>query len=594
MNDEQFFEKIDRTLLSYRLITDREREEVALLRRERGMSYEHALHQASGLDMGAYKRILEEVSGRTAFDPSQIAVDPDFIQSILEVLPLSVIVSLKVFPIALRSNQLTLAMPNPSDQALITELQSTTSLQIAPVVTTYRGVQQAIEENYGAMLRDVLRQIREGDGDNILEIVHEAKRAEGLDVLYEKFLALVNREYERLREDPEELGHFVVHPVVVSFVQRLMMDLILRNCSDIHLEPAAEIYRVRSRINGVLSTVHELPRKCGEVVSMRLKLMAGLELLESPVPLDAQINYSPVYGRRVEFRVSVLPTIHGNKTVMRLLEKENQAVGLERIGLTPSELDVVRRNIGAPNGLILVTGPTGSGKTSTLYSLLSLLNDDERCIVTAEEPVESEVPGVVQVACGKQMSFAMALRSFLRQDPDVIMVGEIRDQETADIAVKAALTGHLVLSTLHTNDAPTAVMRLLNLDLDPFVVASSVRMVLAQRLMRVLCPECKRRVSRDDLIARHGTADVPESDSLYDRGEGCAVCNGTGYKGRTGVFEILEGGDAMADAINRRAPLGEIRAIARDNGMLSLRERALAVFMEGRSTFDEVLRVTAE
>ncbi len=594
MNDQEFFEKVDHSLHAYRLITEDEQKEIRLLMQGKGMSYEHALHQASQIDLGAYKRILEEVSGCTAFDPSQIAVDAEFIDSILEVLPLGVIVALKVFPISLRSNQLTLAMPNPSDLNLITELESTTSLHVRPVVTTYRGVQQAIEENYGPKLRDVLRELRDRNGENVLETVHEEKKRAGLDAAYEKFLSLVNREYERAREDEDKLAHFVIHPVVVSFVQRLMMDLILRNCSDIHLEPATNTYRVRSRINGVLSTIHEYPRKCGEVVSMRLKLMSSMPLEESPIPLDGQINYSPVYGRRVEFRVSVLPTINGNKMVLRLLEKENQAVGLDRIGLTPEDLVVVRRNIEAPNGLVLVTGPTGSGKTSTLYSILALLNDDERCIVTAEDPVESEVPGVVQVHCGKQMTFASAMKSFLRQDPDVIMVGEIRDAETADIALKAALTGHMVLSTLHTNDAPTAVMRLLNLDLDPFVVASSLRLVLAQRLMRVLCPDCRKPTSREALLETYNSLDVPGEGTLFNRGDGCETCRGTGYKGRTGIFEILQGGDEMADAINRRAPLGEIRTIAVRHGMQSLRERALAVCAAGRSTVDEVIRVTAE
>jgi type IV pilus assembly protein PilB len=326
---------------------------------------------------------------------------------------------------------------------------------------------------------------------------------------------------------------------------------------------------------------------------MRMKAVANMEHDEYRTPKDGQISYSPVYGRRVEFRVSVLPTLNGNKTVMRLLEKKNQNVGLDKIGLSPEDLAVINRNIAAPNGLILVTGPTGSGKTSTLYSILSILNDEETCVLTAEEPVESEIPGVVQVPCGPGCSFADALRSFLRQDPDVIMVGEIRDQETADIALKAALTGHLVLSTLHTNDAPTAVMRLLNLDMDPFVVASSLRMVIAQRLMRTLCPECKKPIKRSDLLKHFNAIDVPDVDDLFTKG-GCSKCNESGYAGRMGIFEILQGGDEMTDAINRRAPLGEIRELAEKNGMRSLRQRALELCGGGTTTVEEVVRVTAE
>jgi len=581
--------------MAYKAISEAEQAEIRKLVTERGMTYEHALHQASQVEMRLYKKVLEEVSGCVALDPSKVAIDPDFIDAILVVLPLSAIVDLKVFPLSLNGNEMTIAMTNPSDQNLITELSSTTSMRVNPVVTTHMGVKDAIQGNYGDRLREVLQDIRDLNGKPVLQKVHEDKIKEGVGVIYERFLALVNREYQRAKEEERTLLSFMVHPIIVSYTQRLMMDLILRNCSDIHMEPTLGGYRVRSRINGVLSTLYQLPKMAGEVVTMRLKLMGGMDVMENPTPIDGQIGYSPVYGRRVEFRVSVMPTINGNKTVMRLLEKENQSVGLDQIGLTQADMHRTNRAIAAPNGLVLVTGPTGSGKTSTLYSILGILNDEETCVVTAEDPVESEVPGVVQVPCGKGTTFAMAMKAFLRQDPDVIMVGEIRDHETADIALKAALTGHMVLSTLHTNDAPTAVMRLLNLDLDPFVVASSLRLILAQRLMRLLCAECKNPVSREELLKRHDPIDVPtEPDQLFEKGKGCERCNLTGFKGRTGIFEILQGGDEMADAINARAPLGEIRRIAREGGMTTLRERALAVCGEGRSSVEEVIRVTAE
>jgi type IV pilus assembly protein PilB len=590
MNNEEFFEKVGQSLLGYQLINTNELDELWKLVRERGLEFEHALHQSAQVEISTYRKILEEVSGCAAVDPSQITIDKDFINSILDVLPLQAIVGLKVFPISLGGNQLTLAMPNPTEIDLLTEIESTTSLRIKPVVTTYRGIQTAIEQNY--QLKDVLKDLRGVPTDKILDRVYELKLKEGLEPSYGKFLALVNREYDRAKEDAEDMTQFLVHPAIVNYTQRLLMDLINRNCSDIHIEPAATTYRFRARINGVLRTVHNLPKKCGEVVNMRVKIMSNLSLKEYDAPADAQINYSPVYGRRVEFRVSVLPTINGNKTVMRLLEKKNQSVSLDKIGLYADDLARVERSIAAPNGLILVTGPTGSGKTSTLYSILGMLNDEERCIVTAEEPVESVIDGVVQVLCGKNCTFAQALRSFLRQDPDVIMVGEIRDSETADIALKAALTGHLVLSTLHTNDAPTAVMRLLNLDMDPFVVAASLRMVVAQRLMRTLCA-CKVPIKRAELLTKFNPIDVPEAEDLFTRG-GCDKCMQTGYAGRTGIFEILLGGDQMTDAINRRAPLGEIRTIAETGGMKSLRERALQACARGVTTVEEVIRVTAE
>ena len=593
MNDSEFFERVGKTLVAYQMMSPEEGGEVDRLVREKALDYEHALYQAAKVSLDSYKRILEEVSGCIAVDPSQITIDEEFIQSILQVLPLQAIAALRIFPISLGGNELTLAMPNPTDRDLITELESTTSLRVKPVVTTNRGVQQAIERNYAAQLKDVLRDLRTVGEREILNVIHNRKLSDGLNGSYDRFLGVVNRDYDKVKEDRDDLGHFLVHPYVVDYTQRLMMDLILRNCSDIHIEPANQTYRIRTRVNGVLKTVHELPKKLGEVVNMRMKIMANLQLDEYRAPVDGQINYSPVYGRRVEFRVSVLPTINGNKTVMRLLEKKNQNVGLDKIGMQPDELQRVMRNITAPNGLILVTGPTGSGKTSTLYSVLGVLNDDETCILTAEEPVESEIPGVVQVACNKECTFAMALRSFLRQDPDVIMVGEIRDQETADIALKAALTGHLVLSTLHTNDAPTAVMRLLNLDMDPFVVASSLRMVIAQRLIRILCQQCKTPVDRATLLQNHAAIDVPEKGDLFTF-KGCDKCSQSGYAGRTGIYEILQGGDEMTDAINRRAPLGEIREIAEKNGMSTLRQRAIDLCSRGMTTVEEVVRVTAE
>ncbi len=592
MNDREFFERVDGALASSGALTDEQRNEIASQMTALGLTYEHALHQCAKVEPALYRRVLEEVSGCVAVDPSQITIDKEFIAAIQGVLPLKAIVALRVFPVSTAGNDLTLAMLNPTDEGLVTELQSTTSLRVRPVVTTHLGVQSAIERNFSANLRATLQELRNVRPGDTLALIDRERHTEPLDRSYEPFLALVNREFDSARGDRDRLAQLASHPLVVSFVQKLLGEVIRRNCSDIHLEPARTRFRVRARINGVLSTVNDLPRKAGEVVSLRVRAMAGVRLQDSPEPLDAQINYSPVFGRRIEFRVSVLPTLNGAKTVMRLLEKQNQSASLDKIGLTPSEMERVNRNISAPSGLLLVTGPTGSGKTSTLYSILGVLNDDERCIVTAEEPVESEVPGVVQVPCGAHCSFASALRSFLRQDPDVIMVGEIRDQETADIALKAALTGHLVLSTLHTNDAPTAVMRLLNLDMDPFIVASSIRLVIAQRLIRTLCNACKRPITRDDILADRRTTERPVGGTFAPHG--CPQCNQTGYTGRIGVFEILEGTDEMADAINRRANLGEIRAIAERHGMMSLRERAMDLYRQGRTSLDEVIRVTAE
>src|SRR5258708_7310622 len=441
MTYDQFFEKVDSVLFGYQLVNDEQRREISHEIAQKGLTYEHALHQCASVDPAAYTRVLEEVSGCVAVDPSQIAIDPEFIAVIVDVLPLAVIAAFKVFPVSLHGNELVLAMPNPTDLNLIDDLEAHSCLRIQPVVTTFRSVQPAIERNFSRHLREALELIRDLAPGDVLLRVAERKRLEGAAGAYEKFLSLINREFQRASQDPEQLEHIVSHPIVVAYTQRMLMDVIRANCSDVHLEPVSGAFRVRARVNGVLRTTLELPKQCGEVVGLRVRSMAGLPFSSITQPVDGHINYSPMFGRGLEFRLSVLPTVHGPKTVLRILEKQNQGTALDQIGFTPTDLERVRRNISAPNGLVLVCGPTGSGKTSTLYSILAVLNDDERCIVTAEEPVETELPGVVQVACGDECTFATALRSFLRQDPDGSMVGEIRDCETADSALLAALTG---------------------------------------------------------------------------------------------------------------------------------------------------------
>ena len=592
MNDSDFFFSVGRTLVSRGMVKEEALREVQAIVAEKGLVFEHALDQATHVDPRLYRAVLEDVSGCSSLDPSQITIDREFIDGILAVLPIECIVALHVFPISLGANELTLALPNPTNSDLLRDLEAVTSLRIKPVVAAYRGLQVAVEQNYGSRLRETIRAVRGLSPLEVLASIFRQRQATDPAPAYEEFLALVNREFDPDADD-DTLVQFLVNPTVVSSIQRILTDIIIRNGSDIHVEPGPHHCRIRTRVNGVLETIRVVPKKAGDVLQMRLRLMAGLPLRNSANPLDGQINYSPVYGRRIEFRVSVLPTINGPKTVLRLLEKSNQGVSLERIGLMPDDLKKVQRNIVAPNGLILVTGPTGSGKTSTLYSILSVLNDDQTCIVTAEEPVESELEGIVQVSCGGECTFPMALRSFLRQDPDVIMVGEIRDKDSADIGLRAALTGHLVLSTLHTNDAPTAVIRLLDLDVDPFVVASSLRLIIAQRLVRVLCESCKTPVAREQVAKSYLGNDLPQTEYLYAKG-GCEKCNGTGYRGRTGIYEILEKSDDLAEAVNRRAPLSAIREIAAKSGMRTLRENALDLCSRGLTTVDEVVRVTAE
>jgi type IV pilus assembly protein PilB len=382
---------------------------------------------------------------------------------------------------------------------------------------------------------------------------------------------------------------------VIRFVHQILVRLVLGGASDVHFEPLESTFRVRARIDGSMRTAWTFPAPVALATIARLKVMAGVDMKPSSTPIDARISYDLVWGKDVDFRFSSLPSLFGEKIVLRALDRSRKRQGIAELGFDPETLSRVRRAAERPNGLILVTGPTGSGKTSTLYALVDHLNHDDVNIVSAEDPVESKIAGVTQVHCGEEtgITFADALRSFLRQDPDVVLVGEIRDQETADIALKASLTGHLVMSTLHTNDAPSTILRLLNMDLDPFMVGSAVRLVLAQRLVRRLCPKCKR-----------SAAAAPPLQAFSDREKallvgaklfepvGCEECGQTGYRGRRGIFEALLVSDELEELIAAKGSVVEMRELAMRQGMRTLRESGLGLAATGETSLDEIVANT--
>jgi type IV pilus assembly protein PilB len=367
-----------------------------------------------------------------------------------------------------------------------------------------------------------------------------------------------------------------------------------KGASDIHAEPYEKTFRVRFRIDGVLYEVMNPPLSLRNAIIYRLKIMADLDISERRLPQDGRLKIK-YKGREVDFRVSTLPTLFGEKVVMRLLDKSNLKLDMAKLGFTPNALAEFEAAIRAPFGMILVTGPTGSGKTTTLYSALDRLNQPETNIMTAEDPVEFNIKGInqVQIRDSIGLNFAAALRSFLRQDPDVIMVGEIRDFETAEIAVKAALTGHLVLSTLHTNDAPSAITRLLNMGVEPFLVASSVMIILAQRLLRRICVHCKvPLVVPDEALVDIGLTPEEAAAITCFKGEGCDMCGGTGYKGRMAIYEVMSVGPDLRDIVLRGGSAVEIKQGAIRAGMCTLRMSGLEKLKEGITTIDEVVRVT--
>jgi len=384
---------------------------------------------------------------------------------------------------------------------------------------------------------------------------------------------------------------------VVKLVNLILTDAIKRVASDIHIEPYEKSFRVRYRIDGVLYEVMKPPMKLKNALLSRLKIMAELDIAERRLPQDGRIKLKMGRGREMDFRVSVLPTLFGEKIVLRLLDKSNLQLDMTKLGFEQTQLDVFKDCIHRPYGMVLVTGPTGSGKTTTLYSALSELNQTSENLSTAEDPVEFNLTGINQVQMHEDigLNFAAALRSFLRQDPDIIMVGEIRDFETAEIAVKAALTGHMVLSTLHTNDAPSTVNRLLNMGIEPFLVSSSVNCIVAQRLARRICEECKERDPEVtvEALMKAGMDEAAAKEVNPMKGRGCNRCSDTGYKGRVALYEVMELSEELKDFVLNGASAAELKREAIRQGMCTLRKSALRMLLEEVTTLGETLRVSA-
>jgi general secretion pathway protein E len=401
---------------------------------------------------------------------------------------------------------------------------------------------------------------------------------------------------DQFGEEDVDLAEAAEDASIIRFVNQVLTEAIGLRATDVHFEPYEDELRVRYRVDGVLQEASIPPevRRFQAAIVSRLKILSHLDIAEKRLPQDGRIKLK-IAGREIDVRVSVIPMLHGEAVVLRLLDRSTALLGLEHLGISDEDLAIFEHVLGLPHGIILVTGPTGSGKTTTLYAALSRINDVERNIITIEDPIEYHLRGInqIQVATKAGLTFARGLRSVLRHDPDVILVGEIRDLETAEIAVQASLTGHLVFSTLHTNDAPSAPTRLVDMGVEPYLVASSLEAVLAQRLVRLICPHCKEQIPETEaapLRAQIG----PDAPAVLYRGRGCRECLGTGYRGRTGIFEFMLVGDEVRELILRRAPSGEVREAAMRHGMRTLRMDGLRHVAMGRTTLDEVLRVTKD
>lgn len=555
-------------LVAKGLITTKQLEHALREQKATGCKLGTSLVKLSYMTETTLVSFLSKQYGVPAIDLTEAHIDVEAIKKI----PSEVASKYQVIPIKQIGSVLRVAMADPSNILAIDDIKFLTGCHVEVFVSTESAIKEAIDKYYQA-----------GDLDEIMKGIEEEA---GLQLLE------VNDDV-----DVSELKEAVQDAPVIKFVNHILNEAIKRKASDIHLEPYERVFRVRIRVDGVLHEYSRPPLALKNAIISRLKIMAKLDIAERRLPQDGRIKVMFGRDREMDFRVSTLPTLFGEKMVLRLLDKSNLQLDMTRLGFEEKPLQFFKEAIHKPYGMVLVTGPTGSGKTTTLYSALAELNQVTENISTAEDPVEINLVGINQVQVHEEigLSFAACLRSFLRQDPDIIMVGEIRDFETAEIAIKAALTGHLVLSTLHTNDAPSTIHRLLNMGIEPFLVASAVHLILAQRLARRICEGCKIPVQvSPQLLMNLGVSPEELHNFICYRGTGCPLCSNTGYKGRVAIYEVMPISEEIRELILQGATANEIKREAIRLGMKTLRQAALTKLREGVTTVDEVLKTTVE
>ena len=543
--------------------------------------------------------LLSKQYGVASINLTQFEIDP----GIIKLIPSETAHKYQIVPLSRAGATLTIAMTDPTNVFAMDDIKFMTGYNVEPVVASETAVQTAIQRYYSA---PPARGTRES-ASTVTNPADSLSSAASLDMVtkaLEESASVVDEDVEVLQEleqiDVASLERQGGEAPVIRLVNLMLMSAIQKGASDIHVEPYEKEFRVRFRIDGILYNVMAPPMKFRDAITSRVKIMAKLDIAEKRLPQDGRIKIRFADNgqtKEIDFRVSCLPTLFGEKIVMRLLDKDKLMLDMTKLGFEVESLTKLEAAINRPWGMVLVTGPTGSGKTNTLYSSIAKINTTETNIMTAEDPVEFNLVGVNQVQVRENigLNFAAALRSFLRQDPNIILVGEIRDFETAEIAVKAALTGHLVLSTLHTNDAPSTINRLMNMGIEPFLVASSVNLICAQRLVRRICTQCKveERHTPPALVEAGFTQDEAET-VVPKKGSGCEKCNNTGYKGRVGLYEVMEIGEQLRELILVGASGLELRRKAVEEGMITLRRSGLHKVMEGVTTIEEVARETVK
>jgi type IV pilus assembly protein PilB len=569
--------KIGEILLKENLITPDQLKQALDDQKANGGRLGNSLVKLGFMSDDEVTAVLSRQYGVPSINLDHFEIDP----GVTKLVPVETALKFQVLPLSRVGSSLTLAMVDPTNVFAMDDIKFMTGFNIEAVVASETSIAEAIRKHYGS----IEEQARKRELEEIVSFIDEGEH-ETLELEAEDETTLNLEELEKAAEEAP----------VIKLVNYFLTDAVKRGASDIHLEPYEKEYRVRYRIDGILQTIMNPPNRLRDAIISRVKIMAKLDISEKRLPQDGRIMIKMMKDRRkkaLDFRISVLPTLHGEKIVMRLLDKENLHLDMTKLGFEPESLAKYQKAIFKPYGMILVTGPTGSGKTNTLYSSIAQLNNPDTNILTAEDPVEFQMRGINQVQMKEQigLNFAMALRAFLRQDPNIILVGEVRDFETAEIAIKAALTGHLVLSTVHTNDAPSTISRLMNMGVEPFLVATSVNLICAQRLVRRLCPDCKiqDKVSPQVLMDAGYLPDEARTVKVWKR-QGCPTCGNKGYKGRIGLYEVLEVTDELRELILVGASALELKKKAVEQGMMTLRRSGLIKAAAGVTSLEEVVR----
>ncbi|MBZ4643565.1 MAG: type pilus assembly protein PilB [Deferribacteres bacterium] len=557
--------KIGAILLSENLITQEQLEKALEVQKKEGGRLGSILIKLGFVDEKKIAEFLSKQYSVPYVDLSAVHIEP----KILNLIPKDLCRKFLVIPFDREGQTIKVAIADPSNVYALEELRFVSGFNVRPFV--------AVEST--------IREFLDKQADAEEQVLAEFDNLDIADLQFEESEEEV---------DLTELKKEVEDAPIVKLVNYILTEAVKRGASDIHVEPYEKDFRIRFRIDGVMHEFIRPPKNIKDALTSRLKILAELDIAERRLPQDGRIKIK-ISNKAIDMRVSTLPVLYGEKVVLRILDKSNLQLDLEKLGFEPESLKVFLKGIESPYGMVLVTGPTGSGKSTTLYSALSRLNKEDTNIMTAEDPVEYNIFGINQVQMKDEigLNFAAALRSFLRQDPDIIMVGEIRDYETAEIAIKAALTGHLVLSTLHTNDAPSTVNRLLNMGIEPFLVASSTVVILAQRLARKICKNCAEKIKLpQEALLSVGFRKEELSEFTPYRGKGCDACNNTGYKGRVALYEVMGISDSIKELILRGATATELKEQAVKEGMLTLRRSGLEKVKKGLTSIEEVVRVT--